>query len=63
MSTDIIRFDPDRSFSGQALKYYLVITLPLMAMTFVVAYGIREFEQQRVDRERTFNDPEKGKRS
>lgn len=50
MSTDILRFDPDRLFSLQALKYFLVITLPLMVMTFAVAYGIHGVERGRVKR-------------
>lgn len=42
MSTDIIRFHPPRSedsekvFSGEALKLFLAITLPLMALSFLV---------------------------
>jgi len=46
MSTDVIRFTPNRSFSREALRYYLTITLPFMILTFIAAYAIRAFEKR-----------------
>jgi hypothetical protein len=58
----VLRFDsgsqPEKTFSGLALKYYLAITVPFMAITFILAYGIREFESRKAKLERASYDPE-----
>lgn len=46
MSTDVIRFTPERNYSKEALRYYLAITLPFMAVTFIAAYAIRSIEKR-----------------
>lgn len=47
MSTDIIRFqndqngEPQRVFHSKALQLYLMITLPLMLLTFAAWYFVK----------------------
>lgn len=57
MSTDIIRFPsdsgkPTRTFSKEALFYYLAITVPIMVGTFLASYAFRAYDKQRTSRKR-----------
>jgi len=56
MSTDVVKFQNDNSlihrFSWQALVMYVGITIPIMALTVLVAFWYRNREQERLKRER-----------
>lgn len=41
MSTDILKFqDNSENYQSKALEYYLMITIPIMAVTFGVWWGM-----------------------
>lgn len=41
MSTDILQFqDNSENYQSKALEYYLMITIPIMAVTFGVWWGM-----------------------
>lgn len=51
MSTDIVKFqnngDLIHVFSGPAFGLYIGITVPIMLVTFLVAYRVKKREQKR----------------
>lgn len=57
MSTDILKFPsdsgkPKRTFSAEALGWYLGVTIPIMIVTFLASYKFRSFEKKRAGLER-----------
>lgn len=62
MSTDIIRFQPNRAgkpqktFQSGALQLYLAITLPLMFVTFAASYTVNWRANRKTRQKRELED-------